>query len=54
MNGLKVKIERAGDNIEQKSYYNGWVHGKYISFEYLEIYYPRITEVSNSPKMRRK
>ena len=31
MDGLKLRLERAGDNNMQNNYYNGWTHDHYVS-----------------------
>ena len=31
MDGLKLRLERAGNNNMQNNYYNGWTHDHYVS-----------------------
>jgi hypothetical protein len=31
MDGLKLRLERAGDDTTQNNFYNGWTHDHYVS-----------------------
>jgi hypothetical protein len=37
MDGLKIPIQKAGDEETQNAYYNGWLHGHFVSCVYVFV-----------------
>jgi hypothetical protein len=35
MDGLKIPIQKAGDEVTQNAYYNGWLHGHFVGCVYV-------------------